>query len=359
LWDRTEAGPAELGAVTVGGEVWDVAFSIDDDVVYVNEQIGDLARVRAIDLGEGSTVAQADFGAGAGFVYPVTTPAGLVAGWAPGGQSRVEDLSTGDVIARLSPCDVPGSIDAAGRWLLVSRGLLMADFIADSGCRPGTSRVLDPQTGDVLLELPDDVVLSDIGPPGTISDGLIAYQSSPGSDEPAPLVIRDLRSGELVGRLTTFSPWRPVFSNDGRYIASGSAEDGGIAIDVEQVLAGASADDAIVANPRLEGATTFPVVVGDYLVTGHAGEMLRFWRLTDRQQELALPVNSGDSTFLAPTPDDRYLYYEDEGHLLRRFPLDVAELVELAKRRVQRGFRADECERYELADDCESFVASQ
>lgn len=128
---------------------------------------------------------------------------------------------------------------------------------------------------------------------------------------------------------------------------------------MQLVLDGASLDDATVLNPRVEGATTFPVVVGDQLLTGHAGQVLRFWNLADGRTQLELPVSSGDSTFIAPSPDDDYLYYEDEGILVRRFPVDLDVLVDLAERRLQRDLRSSECERYRLSDDCERLLASR
>ena len=86
--------------------------------------------------------------------------------------------------------------------------------------------------------------------------------------------------------------------------------------------------------------------------------MLRFWDLADGRLRLELPVSSGDSTFIAPSSDGDHLCSEDEGDLLRRFPTDLDDLVELAEERVQRELRAAERERYRLAVDCESFLPS-
>ena len=352
LWDISPTGPPELGAIAVEGQVWRAEFSDDGAMMYVADQPDGRGRMRAVDLAGGTVLASDDdFGHTVDSnVSPLATTNGVVAGWVGGGRpGRVVDLHAGRVITELDPCDVPTSIDGRGRWLLVT-------FLsALAGCNgPPTSRILDPMTGDVLLTFPDVAGGSDIGPPGTISDGIAVYQGPGGID------FRDVTSGEHLGTIGIDGPWVPAFSGDGRYVTVGSADAGGFAIDVARVLAGDDAG-AVVMNPVVEGGgfTSFPVIVGDHLVTGHAGELLRFWRLSDGTQELALPVASGDSTYIVPTPDGRHLYYESEGHLLRRFPLRVTDLVELAERRLQRPFRVSECERFELADDCAAFVQAR
>jgi WD40 repeat protein len=352
LWDISPTGPPELGAIAVEGQVWHAEFSDDGATMYVADQPDARGRMRAVDLAGGAVLAVADdFGQTPNSnVSPLATTSGIVAGWVGGGRhGRVVDLDTGRELTQLDPCDIPTAIDGEGRWLLVTAVPL------EPGCGgPAASKILDPMSGDVLLTLPDVAGGSAIGPPGTISDGIAVYQRL---DSEGGLVFRDLRSGEHLGTVEILT-WTPAFSTDGRYVTVGSDVAGGFAIDVERVLAGGAAS-AIVLNPVVEGGfTSFPVVVGDRLVTGHAGEVLRFWRLSDGAQELALPVTSIDSTYIFPTPDGRFLYYESDGHLLRRFPLRIDDLVELAERRVQRWFRIAECERYELADDCAAFVTA-
>jgi hypothetical protein len=348
VWDLSRTGPSELGAISVEGQVWRGELSSDGSTAYVADPSGGRGRLRAIHVATGAEVALADgFGQIPGVsVSPIATRDGIVAGWVGGGiPGRVVDLRTGRLITELDPCDVPTSIDGAGRWLLAT----VTD--RERGCGGPASRVIDPMSGDVLVTLPEWTGGSDIGPPGTISDGIAAAQVNGG------IAFLDLATGADLGRIDIDSAWTPAFSSDGRHVALGSGDDGGFAIDVERVLAG-DPHDAIVMNPLPGAGATFSVVVGDHLITGHGGEVLRFWRLSDGSQDLALPTASIDSTYLFPTPDERFLYYESDGHLLRRFPLRLDDLVELAERRAQRWFRASECERYELADDCATFVAA-
>ncbi len=351
LWDLSLSGPSELGAIPVEGQVWRAEFSDDGATMYVADQPDESDRMRAVQMADGAVL-----GAAEGFgrlvntaVSPVATSSGIVAGFVGGGRDgRVVDLDTGRVLNELDPCHVPTSIDADGRWMLVTPAF------ATSDCGGSRSAILDPMSGEVLLTLPEGAGGSDIGPPRTISDGIAVYQRLDGE---VGLVFRDLASGK---RLASFDipAWMPAFSADGRYVTVGSAESGGFAIDVESVLAG-DAESSIALNPVVDGSlTSFPVIANDRLITGHAGGVLRFWRLSDGVQELVLPGTSSDTTYIFPTPDGRYLYYESDGHLLRRFPLLIDDLVDLAERRAQRWFRVSECERYELADDCADFVAT-
>ncbi|MEM9747546.1 MAG: hypothetical protein AAF945_12695, partial [Actinomycetota bacterium] len=255
-------------------------------------------------------------------------------------------------------------LDADGTWLLVT----VPEGLRDT-CEDRSSVVLDPATGEVLWTIPERISQADIGPSGTPSEGLVAYRANDGE---VAVVVRDLRSGDVVGRLPLlFSQWRPIFSNDGRYLTFGSFQDGGFAVDVERVLAGARIEEATIMNPDEGGITTVSVVAGDWFVTGHDGVRLRFWNLKSGELELALtvsessridvttPGNPGAATFIASSPDDRYLYYEDEGLLLRRFPLDADELIEFAESLVQRDFGVEQCERYQLADDCVEYLAAR
>ena len=112
-------------------------------------------------------------------------------------------------------------------------------------------------------------------------------------------------------------------------------------------------------NKDIGGVATYPSVGGGYLVTEHSGEILRFWQLTTGDEWLSLPVDTRDPTVSAITADGRYLYYADNGGLVRRFPLDASELADLARNRVQRDdFNAEECQRFLIAQDCSIYAGT-
>ncbi len=59
----------------------------------------------------------------------------------------------------------------------------------------------------------------------------------------------------------------------------------------------------------------------------------------------------GPAALLA-LPDGSAIYYPDADGVIRRFLVDIADLVALAEARVQRGFTEAECERYFAPGDC-------
>ena len=65
-----------------------------------------------------------------------------------------------------------------------------------------------------------------------------------------------------------------------------------------------------------------------------------------------LPINYGGLGVAAVTADGKDLYYSGEGGVVRRMPLDPEELAALARSRVQRPFNVEECERFDIAEDC-------
>lgn len=199
------------------------------------------------------------------------------------------------------------------------------------------------------------------GPSGTIAEDLLIARSL-SLDENGRVVaaieIRRMPGGVLVGSIPAneLALWRPFISADGRYVAFGSGQTGGYAVDVRQALDGASMEDAIVFNPLCNGGvTTFPDVGGGWFVMGQSGGVLRFYDLETSVEEMTLPVDTDRGTLFRITADGRNLYYQGAGGVLRRFPLDDTELVALAEQRVQRDFTEAECERFAIADDCSNY----
>jgi hypothetical protein len=72
-------------------------------------------------------------------------------------------------------------------------------------------------------------------------------------------------------------------------------------------------------------------------------------------EEMTLPVDTGRSTLFRITADGHTLYYQGADAVLRRFPLNHAELAALAEQRARRDFSMEECERFALADDCSNY----
>jgi hypothetical protein len=85
---------------------------------------------------------------------------------------------------------------------------------------------------------------------------------------------------------------------------------------------------------------------------------LRLWNINTGEHVIQVPVATTAPPYGIFTHEGDYLLYADQtevGYLLRRFPLDHDEIIELAETRVTRGFTVAECRRYELSDQACTF----
>ena len=357
LWDLTPAGPAASGNLPSEGRISQIALGGDSSRATVAElglgTDGTLARVRRFDLDTGAVLASSG---ALDASEIVTSNAGWYAYAPPGGPARIGHLDGERVASELDRCDVPEAIDDQGRWLLVA--------VDDQRCDVTSTRLVDPSTGAELLELRNHHAEdAEFGPSGTIADGLLAYRavnSLSVEDEPIGIILRRISPGdEYLGLLLEleYGLSKPQFSADGRYLSVGGEESGTYVIDVELVLADDRMSDAIVAEPRgTGGGTTSSVVGGGWVVLGQSGEVLRFYDLESGAEWMTLPIDSDGSTHFRITADERALYYESAGGVLRRLPLDHRELADLARRRAHRSLTEAECLRFEIADECGDWV---
>ena len=93
--------------------------------------------------------------------------------------------------------------------------------------------------------------------------------------------------------------------------------------------------------------------LGDTFVTSGGGTEIRQWDTASGRllAEVATDPNSPAATLVA-LADGSAIYYPDADGVIRRFLVDIADLVALAEARVQRGFTEAECERYFAPGDC-------
>ena len=334
LWELSPTGPADLKNLPTGGFISAIEPSADSRSVTVVEASAE-TRVRRFDAATGDVLNESRPFANVGsFIAGVSASERPVAGGPTSASSAmIEDMVSSNAVLELEACERPFAVDDAGRWLLA--------VVEDNTCAPAGARVVDIETGRVLIDWERWIGMGDFGPSDTLAEGLVAVQLGPG------LEVRRVDDGSLVATFESAYGWRPFFSADGRYITFGSLDSGGWALDVEQMLGGVSGDEAVALNKLIVGGpTTFTMAGAGYLITGHSGELLRFWHLDTGEEWLSLPVDTRASTMLALTADGRYLYYADRGGLVRRFPLDPDELADLARKRAQRSFTAEECTRF-------------
>ena len=360
VFDVSTAGPPELGNLPTSGVVRSIRMTEDGSRAIVDEvdehSTPNRYRGRAIELSSGVEVWSTPWIEGA-LLDPGVLPTddyGLVAFNQEDAPGHVE-RSDRSVTTTFDPCDIAVAMDPRGRWLALSTGPSRSDDCLE---RPG--RIVDPGTGNLLHAFDGQYPYwGEFGPSGTIADGLLAVYMWPTQDDGLFTIdLLRMPSGEVIGSIVDDGfDFRPLsFSADGRFLTMGSDDSGAWVFDVAAILDGATMEEAVAMNPRRHrGACD---VFGDgrgHARFGEDGEVLRFYDQSTRTELMALPVDTGRGTMLLPTADDRVLYYMDAEGAMRRFPLDVDELVAIAEQRLQRDFTEDECRQYEIASDCSPF----
>jgi hypothetical protein len=95
------------------------------------------------------------------------------------------------------------------------------------------------------------------------------------------------------------------------------------------------------------GNTVMTMVGGHLIATSHGADKVGLWDLETGTLYAEFSPDAHSPVGLRFTNDGRYLYY-DTDNVLRRYPIDDADLLQLAKDRVTRQLTSDECNRYEI-----------
>jgi WD40 repeat protein len=176
---------------------------------------------------------------------------------------------------------------------------------------------------------------------------LLAFQSEGGNNN---VVIWDLEAGDRVLTLSHSPQWKGAvqFSADGTSLLTAGRDAAARIWDV------ATGEETMVFLGHLgvvEDAAFRPD--GTMVATGGADGTIRLWEVATGQEVLAL--NPGISVrSVAWSPDGRQLaeaHGDPSGAGIQVWALDVDELVEIARARLQRGFTAVECETHHI-DPC-------
>jgi WD40 repeat protein len=227
-----------------------------------------------------------------------------------------------------------------------ARGLAVVDtgYRCDPMQEP--SRIIDIQTGNTVIDLGSAIVhWAEFGPSGTPAGDLVAILDDHGAS------IFRVSSGEQVGSLLADSTnffLAMTFSNDGLYLGIGSQTGRAMVVSLESLLNGSSAQESLVQDFIPGVGSTAVVAVGDDLMaTSHGNHTIGLWNLRTRAPwaEFSPPTSAPIGVRFAP--GDGYLFYDTDS-VIRRFPLDDAELLQLARDRVTRQLTPEECARYEV-----------
>ncbi|MDH4116902.1 MAG: hypothetical protein OEW30_05855 [Acidimicrobiia bacterium] len=262
------------------------------------------------------------------------------------------DLTTDRVEWRGRLCEVPRAASVTARLVMV---------VADCGQHASgdvslaRSGVINVDTGELVVDAsrpgagPSDLSYGVIGRPGTPSEDLVVTARFSTNE----LEFWRASTGQSLGT------WGSEFSgavlnwvqpSADHSIAIAGYQTGQIAVfDMQAIRDGASPSSALRFN--IQGHSGSVRLAGgsdDWLFTSAAE--VRAWDA--HTGELIADLGQSDGSAVNVDTAGEALYLEQPGNVLIRIPLDMDELVGLARDQVTRTLTADECERYTNRSNC-------
>jgi WD40 repeat protein len=362
VWDVSPDGPQALGALrsTIGNPA-DIQVSPDGSEVAVVSWTG---GYQVFDAATGAT--RRAFGGQLG-EFAGRTPSSpdwhyVASVDAADGTGNVRDMASLAPVRELPAC--AGAIGFShDSSLLVLDGSRPCDrerYPQGFPVPPEAdrrSRVIEVESGRVVLdlgELPVWHAAFNAGGPFE-PDRFLAVNM-----DLTEIEIYDMRERKLIATLTEddFGNGLPVamsFDPDGTLLAGSLNTGTAFVVDLAKLDSGAPTEEAMVFRQTVHnGATDATMGPHGLLATAAGDSRVRLWDVKSGALLLDLRNNLGSDCCrrVAFSPSGEYLYYTDAADIVRRLPLDVDELVELADSRVTRELTADECQQYVDPDGC-------
>jgi WD40 repeat protein len=369
VWDITPAGPIGSGVFPIdsGQDISSspgpvaLVVSPDGSEVAVSTGGGKISRYQTDD---GSNLGSVT-GAVNWFLPAPVSPdwrllaivEDVVAGIGdPLPEASVQSLIGGKQVLPLPPCTWPKGFSSDGSMVLLD-GQEVMDIIPQCASDnvpaevDGRTRVVDLASGDVVLDLGDRPAVSTgaFNPPGVFdADRYLAINVGFELSE-----IHDVVTGELVSSVSVEGdfPLSVAFDPSGQYLAVGGQNSHAWVVDVEALIGGASVEEAMVMFEEVGSGGVAHVALGPggVLATSGHDPNVRLWDIHSGDVLHELGKTPDVSRPVAFTSEGDLLYIDgnmEQGHVVRRFPLDADRLIELAESRVTRGLTEKECERY-------------
>ena len=297
----------------------------------------------SVDLGTGASRPIARFWS-VPFLSPVASPDGaLVAGYSPDPDNPVAsviEVATGDTVATLRPCESVEAVDAVRLLALVETVCLGES--QEASAEEARRGLIDLRTGELVaaIETPRYIAYAVLGRPGTIAEDLLVFQTFSDQGETRREVeFRRTSTGELLTSWAfsdeTIWGLTVSLSPDGTQatLAAQSAES--VIFDVEAILQGVPAKEAATVY---EDVTTGPnhqtMPMGETFVTSGGGTEIRQWDTASGRLLAEIATDPGSPFPLVALPDGSAVLYPDADGVVRRFLVDIADLVALAETRV-------------------------
>jgi WD40 repeat protein len=274
------------------------------------------------------------------------------------GRGQVWNLQSMTPAMEVPECASPRMMSPDGSLVVLGGGSLCAstDDLAPPLVTPPPdadlrSRVVEVESGRVVLDLGErDVFSGSFSPDGRY----VALNVD------APEVY-DMETGELVARIEDLAPVLSLwFDPGGRHLVIAMAEGRVAVLDFEAIVDGADFDDAAVFDEIVHPGATIRAALtddGTLATAGNGDEWIRLWDISTGAMLVEFRHNRVDGPALGipwvqMSPDASFLLYGDAGGIIRRFPLDSDDLIELAQSRVTRGLTPHECQQHFGSGDC-------
>ena len=255
------------------------------------------------------------------------------------GDGWLRDLETGSPISPLPSCMTPMGFNHDGSALVLDGTTL---------CRqsPGRSMVIDPVTGDELLDLGEREVWGPralFNPGGFADEGRYVAVNMEGVVE-----LYEMPSRELVAEIALVADVTIslAFDATGRYLAGGTESGDVWILDLSAIVDGLSVEDALNQFSAHVAPILGVAVNGNGLLATSSFNSLKVWDVNTNQLVAEPSVDITTPPFSAFSPDGDYLLYVDGEHVLRKYFFDVDSLIEFAESRVTRQLTDAECQRY-------------
>jgi WD40 repeat protein len=340
---------------TTGGSPVDLGVT-EEHVVVSLAGIG----IAVYDRASGAELHSRDLEVDARLHGQVAKDAGQVAGIYDNGQAAFIEAATLSETARLPGCAAPTGTSPDGRYVVLHRVLGIADD--NCGGADVIAGVVDVANSEPVIEyelerLQHGAISNPTGSDGPRYAAIAVYEDESG---PGRLDIWEVDSAALVASVDEearpgFLPAYVSFSPDARYLAIGTNGPRAVVIDVASLAEGSDLDAAIVFDREVHTSRSAKVVLTDdgVLATSSGDGVYRFWSLETGEMTMQLETfglaGSGSFDF---SPDFESFYYEDGGGVIRRMPVDVDEMIDLATSSTNRSLTDAECREYLHTDGC-------
>ena len=358
VWDVTPSGAVGVYATEAGISTGATSLQLSSD--------GDEAAVTLIEALERFDIATGEL-LGSFVAHltqftlaPVSPDWRFVANVDSVWEATVRDFATGAIVTTLPPCTIPRGFTHDGSALVLD-GVSDLDGVTPCQADPPAgaelrSRVIDVATGDELHDLGAvPIGGATFNPDGVFEEDRFLATSRSGfriydlaGDEPVIIQLDDLG----------FAAFSAAFDPTGRYLAAVGAEGDAVVLDMEQLVEGASVGEAVVFDRTVDTGLMISLALdADGVLATSTFGSLRLWDIHSGELIVEIPVEGDGPSHPRVSQDGDYLYYVDDsdlgGMVVRRFPLDTDELIELAESRVTRRLTDDECRRYLDPTQCE------